>query len=96
MFADTECSNRERVNLSCFHSHKTSVMVAWCFIFAVRQRTQVWEPVTILRYCLSVDLSLDHIWVCTTAVIEKPPVQRDERDIAVHAVTRTQWFCFTA
>lgn len=33
---------------------------------------------TILHYCLTVDLCLDQIWVCTTAVIEKPPVQRDE------------------
>lgn len=41
---------------------------------------------TILHYCLPVDFSLDQIWVCTTAVIEKPPVHRDEMDISVHAV----------
>lgn len=56
----------------------TSVMITGCFILAVSHRTQVWEPVTVLHYCLTVDLSVNQIWVCNTAVKEKPPVQRDE------------------
>lgn len=48
----------------------------------------------ILYYSLTVNLSLNQIWVCITAGIEKVSVQRDDMDISVHVVMRTQWFFF--